>query len=360
MVTTTSLSVLRTWSYRVFYYTHVSLASVLLPVLYFHVEHIRPFIYETAAIYAVNVVLRFLASTSHMGTMQRVEGSSNMSLAGHPFLRTFRSNPFTQASLPSVDNRLRFIARIMDGNTARLARSIQDDALSISVEGPYGMGTHSATLLRYDRVLFVAGGVGATFVVPLYRQLLADLSPSKGSYRRQKVRFVWVARSLADVTWALPVESRERDGFVERLSVHVSRQTAHITTTGTTSTSTTTSQVQVQVQAPHSGAFVIDSDADDGPEEEGIELDEQKKLLQGQGNNNTADTCAEFSSNMEVSSGRPNLVRVVDQVFSHGSTESVAIVACGPRSLSHHLRKSVSPWAQKGRDVWFWDESFAI
>lgn len=280
-----------------------------------------------------------------------------ISLEGHPFLRTFRSNPFTQASLPLVDNRLRFIARIMDGNTARLARSIRDDALSFSVEGPYGIGTHSATLLRYDRVLFVAGGVGATFVVPLYRQLLADLSPSKGSYRRQKVRFVWVARSLADVTWALPVESKERDGFVERLSVHVSRQTADITTTSTTTTGTSSTTAPTS-QAPHGGAFVIDSDADDGPEEEGIELDEQKELLQGQGN--SANTSTEISCNMEVSSGRPNVVRVVDQVFSHGGTESIAIVACGPRSLSHQLRKSVSPWAQKGRDVWFWDESFAI
>ena len=363
VMTTTALAILRNRNYRIFYYTHVSLATAVLPVLYFHVHHIRTFIYETAGIYAVNAVLRYFASKTHVGTLRQIQGTNlieisialgkgtatkwqpgqhaYISLAGHPFLRTFRSNPFTQTALPLTDNRLHFVARILDGNTARLARNIGDNTQAISIEGPYGIGSHSARLLTYDRVLFVAGGIGATFIVPLYRQLLSDLSPSKGSYRRQKVTFVWAARSLADVAWALPVDSKEREGFIERLSVHLSRQTE-----GTS-------------EQPDDGAFAIDSDGDDGPDDDGIELEEQKNLLRGESAKDSGEKPA-TSSELQVYSGRPKLSAVVDEVFSHSSTERVAIVVCGPRQLSRSTRETVHRWVQRGRDVWFWDESFAL
>ncbi|KXS95627.1 hypothetical protein AC578_3563 [Pseudocercospora eumusae] len=360
-VGTTALKPVRDWSYRVFYITHVSLATILLPALYFHVEHIRPYIYETALVYVVNVGLRLISSKSHNASIKQVSDNlveisiplakgagrwqpgqhAYVSLQGNPALRTFRSNPFTVASIPPIDGKLRFLARILDGNTAKLVRHAPGS--KVSVEGPYGVASHGAKLLSYDRVLFVAGGVGATFIVPLYRQLLSDLSPSKGSYRRQKVSFLWIARSMADVSWAVPEDS-EREGFTERLTVFLTKDTeGHATTT--------------------SDGFAIGGDEEDGaPGEEGIELEERKNLIAEGGDekggvNSDGDNA---TNGLSLRVGRPDLAQAVQDVFTQSSTERVAIVVCGPRGLSRNVRKEVGRWVKRGRDVWFWEEVFGL
>jgi hypothetical protein len=226
-VGTTALSWVRRLSYRVFYTTHVTLASILLPVLYFHVHHIRIYIIQTLIVYAVHLALRILNEHKVEGSLTLVPGTSNLleinipittrskqksimqwqpgqhvyiSLAHGPiYMRSLKSrSPFTIASLPCEDGNLKLAARILDGNTAALAKATTEGAtgkatsIPLILEGPYGLSTHPTTLLQYNRVLFIAGGVGATFVVPLYRTLLRDLSPSPGSRRRQNVAFVWV------------------------------------------------------------------------------------------------------------------------------------------------------------------------
>merc|ERR1712070_1010016 len=245
-----------------------------------------------------------------------------VSLAGHPFLRTFKSNPFTIASLPSIDGHIRVVAKILDGNTARLAQIATDDRKDgtlgpqpISIEGPYGVANHSDRLLKYDRILFVAGGVGATFVLPLYRQLLADLSPSSGSYRRQKVDFVWVARESAEVVWAIPDEVKEREAFRERLTVYL---------TG------------LDGDAMGSGA---------GREDDGIELTERETLLAGDGKDGESSG---FELDAQV--GRPDLRAIVDRMFAHGVAEKMAVVVCGPAGLNDSLRRVVGRHVGQGRD----------
>lgn len=358
VIGTTALKPARDWSYRVFYIVHVTLATAVLPVLYFHVEHIRIYLYETLLIYAINAILRFIATTTQAGTITPITGANLLditiplnkaktwqpgqhayiSLSGHPLLRTFRSNPFTIASIPSLDNQARFIARILDGNTAKLARN-KSFSPKLSIEGPYGLASHADNLLQYDRILFVAGGVGATFIVPLYRQLLSDLSPGKGSYRRQKVNFLWVARSMADVSWAVPADEKEKEDFAERLRVYITKDTEGI------------------ASSSNGGEFVIGEEERDVPGEEGIELEDQKKPFMASGNGNGEKTA---SSGLSVTAGRPGLTRVVEQVFSQSSSERVAVLVCGPRSLSQGVRRDVGRWVRRGREVWFHVEEFGM
>ena len=264
-----------------------------------------------------------------------------LSLAGNPASRTFRSNPFSVASIPSVDGHLRFYARILDGNTARLARQANSTNVKydLTIEGPYGVSTHSNKLLQCDRVLFVAGGVGATFIAPLCRQLLADLSPSKGSYRRQKVTFVWTARSTSDITWALPEDPKEREGFLERLNVYV---------TGASGPGTIGEALGNLEDQPSYAEG-----------EEGIELEERKNLLSG-GDGSGSPSEKAGNTELSVSVGRPDWKRVVDHTFSHSSTEKVAVIVCGPKGLNQSLRKELGRWIRAGRDIWFWEEVFAL
>ncbi|RMY89223.1 hypothetical protein D0862_10256 [Hortaea werneckii] len=348
-VGTTALAPVRRWSYRVFYVVHVALATLLLPVLFLHVAHIRIYVYETAVVYAANDLLRFWNTETCPGTIRLVPNTrlieivvqppkdtlrkwspgqhAYVSLAGHPFLRTFKSNPFTIASLPSVDGHIRIVAKVLDGNTAKLAQSATGDRKAatlssppVSLEGPYGVASHSDRLLQYDRVLFVAGGVGATFVLPLYRQLLADLSPSSGSYRRQKVECVWVARESAEVAWAMPDELKEREAFRERLTVYLTGRNAGY------------------------------------GDDDGIELQERETLLASGDGGDGKVSGLEF----DAQAGRPDLRKIVDRTFAHGMAETVAVVVCGPAGLNDGLRRAVGRHVRRGRDVWYWAESFAF
>ena len=365
---TTALSPVRRWSYRVFYIVHVVLATALLPVLFFHVHHIRIYLYETLVIYALNALTRWLSVSTRRGTVRSIPNTSlvevsipcdargssprlltdyrpgqhaYVSLTRSSLSRTFQSNPLTAVSVPSTDKHLKFVARALDGNTKKLAKIAGKDSgveANLAIEGPYGLNTLDDKLLQYDRVLFVAGGVGATFVLPLYRQLLADLSPGKGSYRRQKVTFIWIAKSESEVAWAIPTHQREKDGFVERLKVCI---------TGASTSATGVDENGMDYNDGGAEAVFINED-------DGIELEEQKQLLAD--GNEPATT----RNDLPISIGRPDLRRLVHQALSHGNSERVAIVTCGPRALSQSLRREIAPWIKRGRDAWFHDESFSL
>jgi ferredoxin-NADP reductase len=366
---TTALEPLRRWNYRVFYIVHVVLATTLVPVLFFHVHHIRIYLYETAAVYIVNSLVRWLSATDLRGSIRSIPNTSlveiivstdsstvakrlaqnlrpgqhaYISVTGNSFVHNFRSNPFTIASIPDTDGYIKFVARALNGNTKVLLSNAEKDSsdtkVNITVEGSYGL-TYEDKLLQYDRVLFIAGGIGATFVVPLYRQLLEDLSPGKGSYRRQKVSFVWIARTKSEVTWAVPTSLREKESFAERLKICL---------TGANTEG-------------NGNAMDYDDNVEAGAideHEDGIELEEQKQLLSGiaQSDGNSA---AE-ADDLAIYTGRPDLRRLVHKTLSHGGNERVAIVVCGPKALGRDIRHEIAPWVKRGRDVWFHNESFSL
>ncbi|KAK5173785.1 uncharacterized protein LTR77_002466 [Saxophila tyrrhenica] len=345
--------------YRFWYLTHILISSLLLPLLFFHVSHLRVYLYEAGLIYAVHAFLRYRALKIVTATLRHIPTTSSstdlleitiptspplqsyktaqhtyLSLPHHPLSRNLNSNPFTLASLPHSDGHLRFLVRIYAGNTAALLASTTSSSggqLDLTLEGPYGTSTHPDTLLGYDRVLFVAGGVGAAFIVPLYRQLLEDLSPSAGSHRRSKVKFVWAVRSAEETTWALPSGEKERQGFVERMEMYV--------TAGGGGT-----DLQGANGAPVSPRTSEDVEA--------IELQERSTLL-------TSRTEPSSGDQFHYRAGRPDLPTIVHETFSHSSTERVAVMVCGPKSLSRDLRREVGNWVVgRGREVWWWEERF--
>jgi hypothetical protein len=147
----TALGFLRRWNYRVFYMTHIFVATILLPLLYFHVHYIRPFIWETIAIYIANVLLRFFNTRTYSGKISLIP-NTNLVQVKIPFtsptgkwkpgqhlylclptrqssniwgLHRLRTNPFTVASIPNEDDHLLLVARALNGNTRRLVTHAQ-------------------------------------------------------------------------------------------------------------------------------------------------------------------------------------------------------------------------------------------
>ena len=57
---------------------------------------------------------------------------------------------------------------------------------------------------------------------------------------------------------------------------------------------------------------------------------------------------------------RPDLKKIVDDVFKHGQEERVAVLVCGPNGMARELREHVGVWVKKGRSVWWHKEGFGF
>ncbi|KAI9831531.1 MAG: hypothetical protein M1826_003421 [Phylliscum demangeonii] len=162
--------------------------------------------------------------TIHQPAMRWTAGQ-HVFLACHSLL-PLQSHPFTIASLPS-DDKLEIVIRARTGGTRHYLRRAERDyrlpgagpdpasdrvLVPVLLEGPYG---YIRPLRQFDHVVLFAGGVGATFVVPLMRDLVRRCAASEAVTRR--VRLVWVVRSTtALLGWKAALEQAVRDVVTAR------------------------------------------------------------------------------------------------------------------------------------------------
>lgn len=361
---TTTLTKIRNYSYRAFFILHVILSISLLPILYFHVSHLRIYILESAAIYVVLILQRNISSTITLATISDLPSSSLLSVSLQPKapsklpksipgqhiylsfpsstdapLNKLRLNPFTIANLPTKDGNMRLIIRPLSGTTNLLSKlaetHVRRQPIPIIIEGPYGSATYWPDLLRFhDRILLVAGGVGATFTLPIYRSLLRNLSRGAPTLR-SKVRSIWSIREIADASWGL--QYLQEDGVGALLG-----------------------GFEVFVSSPSDSSGDI---ADDS-----IELEEPDHLLKVAERVDTGESLHDENNptfNVKIHQGRPNLKYILDDVFTNIDETSeneklkVAVLVCGPTEMGRNLRKGVGMWAKRGIDVFWHNEGFS-
>ncbi|GME28015.1 ferric reductase like transmembrane component [Neofusicoccum parvum] len=373
-MSTTALSFIRNWNYRVFYTTHILLAIILVDVLIFHVSHIRTYVFEMLAAFVLLQIFRQTKTRQFSGTIVLIPGTnlvqitvplpfdkdakefrpgqhvhlSRPPLGSQPslsyantFAMRYRTNPFTIASVPSKDKQLLLIARTLAGNTKHLAAVAQalrtqtadgNPSIPLTIEGPYGAALPPFD--DFDHVLLVAGGVGATFAVPLFRSFTEGGGSGGGDALRTRVRFVWAVRRLAETRWAFP---RTADGATP---------------------SSSSSAVDIFVTR---GPGADDEDDDDDgrrgllADEGDVELAEGATLV----HDDNANDDEKQPHNRTVSRGRPDLAAVVDEAFA-ASTGAVAVLVCGPSEMVRELRSCVGAWVGRGRDVFWHAEAFGL
>ena len=119
-----------------------------------------------------------------------------------PAIGLLQSHPFTIASIP-YDNCMQFFIRSQHGFSERLyeraSASIiadREQVVNVQIEGVYGAKFPSFAL--YDIVLLIASGAGASFTIPILKDLIRlskDLLQSDKNYRCKRIGFVWVVKS---------------------------------------------------------------------------------------------------------------------------------------------------------------------
>jgi ferredoxin-NADP reductase len=365
IIGSTSLSFVRKRSYSLFYIIHATLALLVLEPLLFHVKHIRTYIYEVLGVVIVANLVRMFEMHTYTGRisiiprtnliqvripLSTLKKSKPWKAGQHVYLsrptgiaasnglyaslaRRYYTNPFTIASLPEKDREIVLVARTLNGSTkkmAALARSIgvevgeneTPQTLPLTIEGPYGASVYLPDLQTFDYVLLIAGGVGATFTVPIYR----SLSKSGSLGQSCKVQHVWAVQSLADTQWAFPEKTVDNDkstSATRTMDIYVTRQA------GTTHTTIL-----------------------DGTEE--VELAEGEGLLSGQ------DSYKTIYESAKILQERPNIFAIVDSTFSEYLDGRIAVLACGPASLMDVVRRAVGKRVYSGQDVYFHAEAFEM
>lgn len=338
----TALKIVRTYSYRIFFITHLIVALVIPPLIWFHAKPAKIFVVEALVVFLVDIVSRKIDTVTSEATFESIPGSSLVKVTtsvpfhkiqrfrkgpgSHIYLQIpgmsrlsqsptskeylvheFLFNPFTVASVDDETGEISLVARHHKGPTTHTLKQLAAEAtsdgsrhLSLAIEGPYGAVSYYPELVsgEYDRVLLVSGGVGATFTVPLYRALI------NGS-ANLKVQLVWAVGNASDASWA-----KDKDGKL--LS---DDEDVQLFVTGTKKT-----------------------------------LDPQNGSLEM-----SAIPATQEPKHMRM---RPDLRKIVDDVFKAGQEERVAVLFCGPTQMGRDLRQYVGVWVKKGRVVFWHSESF--
>lgn len=343
-----SLERVRRWSYRVFFVLHLAVGLWILPLLFFHASPLRLYLIEALVLFLFDLACRNLDTvtgfatitpvphtkliklkipipTSKIRRFQAAQGqhvylsippASRPQLSSSPWIHDFLYNPFTVAEVSATD--ITLVLRSLHGPTTQALSKLANLSKArppIKIEGPLGSSQRFPNLAAdFDRILLVAGGVGSTFILPIYLhtrdQLKADAKSS------DRVTLIWSMRSAAEAIWAVSEEKGNSIEGDENVKIFLTR-------------SNTDDQQHTDEPIPVDGSVELD------------ELQWREEPVKATGGRE-----------------KPDLRKIVDETFRYGNEERVAVLVCGPAQMARELRSHVGRWVENGRDVFFHDESF--
>ncbi|KAJ2897830.1 ferric reductase like transmembrane component [Zalerion maritima] len=385
----TSLASVRAYSYRLFFIVHLGAAIAIPLLLFLHVPtHVVWFVTESLFVFSMDLIARKIDTFTAVASLERLPGTNLIKMVipvpenrserfvspgQHVYLSIppvsrphdlkrgllfeFLFNPFTISSYSPDSGELVLIARHRKGPlTGQLAQLVRDrnntnrhsaktTGIKLNIEGPYGsLVPKFDNIIQADRAILIAGGVGATFVLPIYAALR--------SRQDAKVRLVWAVRQASEATWAVLTTDAARNGISGSPGESLSPTSAaksilddpnvELYLTGNLLHSSNSNSPPPPPL--HRGNSKRTSQPQSEPEGE-LEMDDGEDVeLVGMLNNN---------------SKRPDIHKIVNDTFKLGGEETVAFVVCGPRSMGRDVRRAVTPWVmRKGRKVVWHEEAF--
>ncbi|EJD53556.1 hypothetical protein AURDEDRAFT_156793 [Auricularia subglabra TFB-10046 SS5] len=124
---------------------------------------------------------------------------SSFPFEAHPFSIASISDPIDGGIPESKENDLVFLIRGMSGFTKRLREHANikgHGSVACLVDGPYG---YPPDLTIFTTSIFVAGGTGITYTLPLLLDAIRNAKAGKSTVRR--IVFIWAIRNSSDIKW---------------------------------------------------------------------------------------------------------------------------------------------------------------
>ncbi|WVQ84201.1 hypothetical protein IAT38_006352 [Cryptococcus sp. DSM 104549] len=383
-----SFAKIRNWNYEFFVIQHVLSIILFTVALWPHTTMTIPsvvyYVYASVAIWCFSIAVRIAWDAMAWQDMRSGVGKGSIKFAGRarlegmgggkvegrggvtklvvdvrgrweagehvwlrvPSINPFQSHPFTIAS-PSPPaaakdsiNSLTLLISTRSGLTSRLARKCASNPLRsvpVVLQGPYGGMTER--LERFDRVLVIAGGVGAAFGWGIASQV---------GRRKGMVRMLWSVRSLECLEWFDGDNSLDRSNLI----VHITGNTLLSSTPPTHLT--TENKIQ---SAPSSSSSSIHAET---PMTEAPSCCAEKAMLVAR------EPTEEEQGEATIVPGRCNLPQAVREYASDMAPgEKLAVIVCGPNSMLADVANAVSSLQYdilRGRrtlgEVWMHKERF--
>ncbi|KKY20982.1 putative ferric reductase like transmembrane component [Phaeomoniella chlamydospora] len=313
----TSIPPIRKFAYHTaFYRTHILISVAIVPALFFHVPYTRFYVLQCFLFAAGNATTRkAMTSQPILSTVKSAgEGTNLVKLiipgpswgltpfigskfstwtpGQHVYIKQSMSpklprSPFTIVSLPPTSDRdtddetesgkIELVLRNLNGpmtgwlakkplETGRTSRNVE-----ILFEGPYGESSkYVPDLIGQDSsdVLLIAGGVGATFTLPIYVALLQGIAKRKqnpssptvttknGSIvplaRERKIIFTWIVRTQAESQWGIETLNRYK---LSNLSLEIDAR-IYITSSSPSTSSTFSTPPSIDISSAKSTSFL--------------------------------------------------------------------------------------------------------
>ncbi|MBE3043046.1 NADPH oxidase family protein, partial [Candidatus Bathyarchaeota archaeon] len=224
----TALPKVRAYSYRLFFITHLFVVFSTSAFLLIHAASARFYVIKGLFLFVLDLAARKFTTATAQARIEAVPGTKLIRISAklsqrkitqfldqpgaHAYVSIpwkarpqgvssliyeFCFNPFTVADVRRDTGEVVLVARQQSGPMTRrlmeLARGDSEARIPLCVEGPYGAFAKTYSSFAesgVDRVLLVAGGVGASFVLPVYKALRKSIPSAK-------VELTWAVR-LAD------------------------------------------------------------------------------------------------------------------------------------------------------------------
>ncbi|GAD92840.1 hypothetical protein PVAR5_1436 [Paecilomyces variotii No. 5] len=340
--------------YEVFYLTHLVMFLLILITAAMH----RPkfsksaviIIIFTACLWSTDRLIRFLKICwnfpgNHATLTALPDGAIRVRLSrpvratagSHSFLwipaiRLVETHPFTMLATDPPE----FIIRVHDGFTRDLWRYAsktsgeheKEKKLRCSIDGGYGQ---VLDFKKFDRVVLIAGGSGASFTFAVAMDLIRKESGVKC------IDFIWVVRSKDALSWYDDELRQLQPDPRVNLRIYVTRSAM--------------AMEQAEIH-PLSSPDVSDSDPS-SPIAEFTIYDVEKGGAPG-------TTSEKLPSPISLHQGRPQISDLITDIVSNtGSNDCIAIGACGPSNLVDRAREAIRKHGyDNGPSITLYSEEF--
>ncbi|KAF2720488.1 putative ferric-chelate reductase [Polychaeton citri CBS 116435] len=376
-LTFASFGPFRGLGYEFFKAAHLFSVVIFVIVFFWHCDYTLTswdYFVATAAVYVPCFVYPWLRTCFEYGLSQKAEvhveengficlkvpACFEWAPGQHCFLRfhsfgisALTSHPFTICSLPShspnEQSHLTFYIRHRGGFTARLhnyALSRPGTVVPVLIDGPYG-GVDLHTYINSDRLLVIAGGSGAGWVLPLIEQTvrynvaqlqredvrdihLDDKKYSKdkagrnqhGSARHVSLRAIFATRDFATRIW---FRKTIHDLLSRYASLHeLDDLDVHVYLTGEAGRLEELSEDIVDLE--RSGFLILEEGNTTHPSE-------AKRRLPVSG-----------LVDVQEQHGRPHLPLIIQEESAQtvGNRQSLGVFVCGPDTMQDDVRNAVA------------------
>lgn len=237
VIVLTSLAPVRKYCYQVFWTIHLLAFPAFFIMVCYHTIYATPWIFPPLAFYGLDVLMRLfrfrikdatLTPIDKFMTIIHVGDCDGGWVAGQHVLlrvffsgRVFESHPLTIMSAPPSISCLSppglvLGARVMGDWTRALNTYAMQEIENISCEKPISgggvqvqvmldgaYGGCSVDLGRYESVLLIAGGSGATFTLGLLDDIIGRCVRlgRRGGEVTNKIEFAWCVKSFGSIEW---------------------------------------------------------------------------------------------------------------------------------------------------------------